>query len=79
MKLYRLGRNLSYAVLPAILAAICALIIQSYNQIELFSGLVVMEAFGLVYLMFSLVGIIEAFVQKGTAISLGDIDIPSSL
>ncbi|MCP3850462.1 MAG: hypothetical protein GY694_09530 [Gammaproteobacteria bacterium] len=78
MKLYRLGRNLSYAVVPAILSAIGVLIIQSYNQIEPFSGSLVVDVSGLVYVLFSLVGIIEALVQKGTAISLGIIDIPSA-
>ncbi len=79
MRLYRLGRNLSYAVVPAILSAIGVLIIQSYNQIEPFSGLLVVEVSGLVYVLFSLIGIIEALVQKGTAIGLGIIDIPSVL
>jgi len=79
MRLYRLGRNLSYAVVPAILSAIGILIIQSYNQIEPFSGLLVVEVSGLVYVLFSLIGIIEALVQKGVAISLGIIDIPSAL
>ena len=78
MKLYRLGRNLSYAILPAILTAVGALIIQNYNQIEPFSGLFVVKASGLVYLIFSLIGTIEAFVQTGSAISIGDIDIISS-
>jgi len=53
MRLYRLGRNLSYAVVPAILSAIGILIIQSYNQIEPFSGLLVVEVSGLVYVLFS--------------------------
>ncbi len=78
MRVYRLGRNLSYAVLPAILSALGVLMIQSYNQIELFSGLMVVEVSGLVYILFSLLGIIEAFVQKGAAISLGVTDIPSA-
>lgn len=79
MGLYRLGRNLSYAVVPTILSAIGVLIIESYNQIEPFSDLMVVEVSGLVYVLFSLVGIIEALVQKGTAISLGTIDISSVL
>jgi len=79
MRLYRLGRNMSYAIVPAILSAIGILIIQSYNQIEPYSGLMVVEVSGLVYVLFSLAGIIEALVQKGVAISLGIIDIPSAL
>jgi len=73
MKFYRLGRNIAYAFLPAILAAIFILIFQTYEQIELYSGNQVQLSFYIVYLVFIAIGIVEAFSMQGKALNIGSI------
>lgn len=75
MKFYRLGRNLAYAVLPAIVTEIAVLLLQCYQQIELFSGTQAQFSFYFVYFLFVLIGVIEAFLMPGKAMNLGNIAI----
>lgn len=74
MKVYRLGRNTAYAVLPAVWAAIVALFFQIYEQIELYSGNQVQLSFYLVYLLFIIIGIVEALSMQGKALNIGKIN-----
>ncbi|MFK5986732.1 MAG: hypothetical protein QM479_15095 [Pseudomonadota bacterium] len=74
MRLYRLGRNITYAILPAFFAAIIALLIQNLDQIEPFTDNFVEYSFAIVFFVFSVLGIVESITQKGTASCLGDIN-----
>ena len=61
-RLYRIGRNFSYAVVPAFPAAGLALFWQQINQQTLFSGNLVSQVFLLTWGIFILAGLIEALI-----------------
>lgn len=61
--LYRLGRNITYAVVPALISALLILFFQARDQIELFSGILVQSVFFTTFLIFIFVGIQEALVR----------------
>lgn len=73
MIIYRLGRNLAYALLPAILAVGIVLLLQDQEQIELFSGELIKQSFIYSYILFSVIGMLESILKTGKPLCLGDI------
>jgi len=63
-KIYRLGRNISYALVIGMVSAVVTLLWQTINQIKPFSGDIVESVFLIVLLTFSAFGVIEAFWIK---------------
>lgn len=64
LRIYRLGRNLVYSIIPALLAAGLVLLWQEYNQIELFEGDWVAWAFGSTWMMLVVLGLLQAWWFK---------------
>jgi hypothetical protein len=71
-RVYRLGRNFSYAVIPAFLSAAIVLAWQNYNQKIPFEGGLVEKAFIITWAVFLLAGLIEAMLAKRQPTGLGD-------
>lgn len=61
---YRLGRNLTYSVIPGFPVAGVVLIWQELNQIELFKGNVVELGFFSMWFFMMFIGIVEALFAK---------------
>lgn len=70
---YRLGRNLAYAILPAIFVTGIALLLQEQEQIKLFSGELINQSFLYSYVVFSVIGLLESIIKEGKPLCLGDI------
>ena len=64
-KLYRLGRNTCYAIVPALIATIIALSYQWQNQSELYSGTLIKDVITIVYTLFLCIGIVESVSMQG--------------
>lgn len=73
MVVYRLGRNLAYALLPAVFVVGIGLFVQEQEQIELFSGELIKQSFFYSYILFAVIGTLESIIKKGKPICLGDI------
>jgi len=71
LKIYRLGRNIAYSIIPASIAVLITLLSQHYQQIEPFSGDIVQQVFISVYAFFVLVGGLESLFKKGMPMSIG--------
>lgn len=63
-RLYRLGRNLTYSVAPALVAALATLVWQDLRYIPLFDGETVWRISASVWGVFLLLGICEAMFVK---------------
>jgi len=63
-KIYRFGRNMSYAMVMGMISAVATLLWQTINQVKPFSGDIVESIFLGVILLFSALGVIEAFWTK---------------
>jgi len=61
-RVYRLGRNLSYSVLPGFLSAGVCVMWQELNQIKLFSGDLVYYAFFGTWGAVAVLGLLEAYI-----------------
>jgi hypothetical protein len=61
---YRLGRNLTYTVPPALVTLLCMLWWQDMNHIPLFQGELVWQISGLAWLVFVLIGFVQAVIAK---------------
>ncbi|GGF62900.1 hypothetical protein [Alteromonas lipolytica] len=64
MRWYRLGRNTIYAVPPALVAGLLALLWQHQNHQALVSGNLVQQAFGLCWAGFFMLGLAEAWLMR---------------
>lgn len=62
--IYRLGRNITYALLPAIFSIGIALLIQYKQQIPLYSGNMIVEYFSIVFSLGILIGIIHSILMQ---------------
>ena len=62
--IYRLGRNFSYAIVPAFIAVGCVLVWQDINAIELFSGDYIEQVFFTTWSIFIVLGLLEALIMK---------------
>ena len=72
-RIYRLGRNFAYAIVPAFVAAGLVLIWQDFNHIELFSDDWVENTFIVTWALFILMGLLEALLMKRIPTGLGKI------
>jgi len=72
-RIYRLGRNFSYAIVPAFMAAGLVVIWQDINDIELFSGQYLEQVFFATWSLFVLLGLFEALMMKRIPTGLGRI------
>ena len=72
-RIYRLGRNFAYAILPAFVAAGLVLIWQDINGIELFSGDLIEKVFFGSWTILVLLGLIEALFMKRIPTGLGQV------
>jgi hypothetical protein len=63
-RLYRLGRNLTYSVAPALVAALATLVWQDLRYIPLFEGDTVWRISAAVWGLFMLLGVCEAMFVK---------------
>ena len=72
-RVYRLGRNFAYAIVPAFIAAGFVLIWQDINGIELFSGDYFEKIFFGTWSIFVFLGLFEAFLMKRIPTGLGQI------
>ena len=72
-RIYRLGRNFAYAIVPAFVAAGLVLIWQDFNHIELFSDDWVENTFIVTWSLFILMGLMEALLMKRIPTGLGKI------
>jgi len=71
-RIYRLGRNFSYAVIPAFLSVGIILAWQNLNQKILFEGDLIQKAFIITWALFLLAGLIEAMIAKRQPTGLGE-------
>ncbi|TNG00659.1 MAG: hypothetical protein EP297_03450 [Gammaproteobacteria bacterium] len=71
-RVYRFGRNFSYAVIPAFFSAGIVLAWQNFNQKIPFEGGLVEKAFIITWAVFLLAGLIEATIAKRQPTGLGD-------
>lgn len=71
LRVYRLGRNFAYALIPAFVAAGLVLLWQEINYIELFSKQHVEKAFIATWCLFVLIGLVEALIMKRIPTGLG--------
>ncbi|MGB0465971.1 MAG: hypothetical protein ACPGF7_00400 [Pontibacterium sp.] len=62
IRLYRVGRNLAYALLPGFMTAIPVLIWQAHNQLVPFSGDLVEKTYLVTLALMVFAGLIEAFI-----------------
>jgi hypothetical protein len=69
---YRLGRNLTYTVPPALATLLCVVWWQDMNHIPLFQGEVVWRISGLAWLVFVVLGFLEAVFSKRIPTGLED-------
>jgi hypothetical protein len=72
-RVYRLGRNFAYAIVPAFFAAGLVLIWQDINEIELFSGDYFEQVFFGTWSFFVLMGLAEALLMKRIPTGLGQV------
>ncbi len=72
-RIYRLGRNFAYAIVPAFMAAGLVVIWQDINDIELFSGDYLYQAFFATWSLFVFMGLFEALLMKRIPRGLGKI------
>jgi hypothetical protein len=72
-RVYRLGRNFAYAILPAFMAAVVVLTWQDINDIELFSGGYIERVFFVTWCSFVILGLFEALLMKRIPTGLGEI------
>jgi hypothetical protein len=64
VRVYRLGRNLAYSIIPALFAAGLVLLWQEYNQIALFDGDWVTWVFGGTWTALAILGLLQAWLFK---------------
>jgi len=62
--IYRIGRNICYAIMPTLLVVVLTLFYQYFQLQELFSGILVHTIFFVSYLIFILLGIQEAILAS---------------
>ena len=64
MLVYRVGRNIAYALLCALFVAPCILFYQYLHHIKLFSGSLLEISTTMTFSMFSVIGIVEAIYTR---------------
>lgn len=74
-RIYRFGRNFSYAAIPAFFSVGMTLAWQNYNQDVLFEGDLIEKVFIITWAVFLLAGLLEAIIAKRQPTGLGGIPI----
>ena len=72
MVIYRLGRNVTYAIVLSFCYIVCILFYQYLNQVKLFSGLMIDNGFIIAFLIFSILGVFEAIYARNNIASTLD-------
>jgi FlaA1/EpsC-like NDP-sugar epimerase len=72
LRIYRLGRNMVYSIVPALLAAGLVLLWQDYNQMELFEGDWVGLVFVGTWTVLLVLGLLEAFLFRRMPVGIAD-------
>jgi hypothetical protein len=70
-RVYRVGRNLTYAVIPPFVAAVIAMIWQDMHQRPLLEGELVEVVFFWTWGLFAVLGLVESMVVSRCPLGLG--------